>query len=78
MTFNQAITKRIQEICDDNQLSLSRLALKGGITPSVLYEIRAKGKIPSVVTLKKLCDGVNITLSEFFDRDYINEIEFDI
>ena len=78
MTLSEAIMKRIDEICNKQNISISKLALKGGITPVVLYDIRSKGKVPGVTTLKKLCDGINITLSEFFDRDYINAIEIDI
>ena len=78
MTMNEAMLERIREICKEHKLSISKLSLKGGITPSVIYDIQSKEKVPSVITLKKLCDGVNMTLSEFFDREYINEIEFDI
>lgn len=78
MTMSEAILKRIDELCNVLNLSISKLSLKGGITPSVIYDIKSKSKIPSIVTIKKLCDGVNITLSQFFDRDYINAIEFDI
>ena len=78
MTMNEAIQKRIDELCKEKNLSVSKLALRGGITPSVIYDIKSKGKIPSIVTLKKLCDGIGITLSAFFDRDYINAIEFDV
>jgi len=77
MTLNQAILKRIDELCKEHNLSISKLSLKGGITPSVIYDIKTKGKVPSVVTLKKLCDGLKITLSDFFDRPYINQVEFD-
>jgi len=73
LTFEQAVFKRIQEIANERKLTISRLALLGGITPSTLYDLRTKGHSPSSKTLKRMCDGIEMNLSEFFDKDYINE-----
>lgn len=73
LTFEQAIFKRIQEIADERNIKISRLALLGGITPSTLYDLRTKNNAPRSKTLKRMCDGIGMKLSEFFDKDYIDE-----
>jgi len=72
MTFNEALVKRINEICAQKNITISQFALRAGITPSAIYDIRNKGKNPNIITLKKLCDRNKISIREFFEPDYIN------
>ena len=76
MELNDAIIKRIQEICAEKGVNVCDASLKGGISPSALYAlIKGRTKCSKVITVKRFCEGAGITLSEFFDRDYFNDIE---
>ncbi len=76
MKLNEAIVKRINEICKEKNISVCEASLGGGKSPSALYDL-AKGrtKCSKVITIQRFCEGAGITLSEFFDRDYFNNIE---
>lgn len=76
MKFKKAIYKRVTELANKSNLTLSQLAIKSGMTPSTLYQLKNNDtQIPSLITLKRLCDGLNITLSTFFDDNDINNSE---
>ena len=78
MKINEAILRRIEEICKEQGSNICDISLKGGMSPSAIYDI-AKGrtKCSKVITVKRFCEGAEITLSEFFDREYFNEPEDD-
>ena len=78
MKINEAIVKRIDEICRECDSNICDIALKGGMSPSAIYDItKGRTKCSKIVTVKRFCEGAGITLSEFFDRDYFNEPEED-
>ena len=78
MRMNDAIVKRIDEICKEKESNVCDIALKGGMSPSAIYDIiKGRTKCSKVVTVKRFCEGAEITLSEFFDKDYFNEPEAD-
>ena len=78
MRMNDAIVKRIDEICKEKESNVCDIALKGGMSPSAIYDIiKGRTKCSKVVTVKRFCEGAGITLSEFFDKDYFNEPEAD-
>ena len=76
MEINDAIIKRINEICTEKGLNICDTCLKGGMSPSSIYDL-AKGrtKCSKVITVKRFCQGAGITLAEFFDKDYFNDYE---
>ena len=76
MNLNDAIIKRINEICEEKGVNVCDASLKGGMSPSALYDlIKGRTKCSKVITIKRFCEGAGITLQEFFDRDYFNDIE---
>lgn len=76
MKLNDAIIKRINEICVEKGLNICDTCLKGGMSPSAIYDlIKGRTKCSKVITIKRFCEGAQITLKEFFDRDYFNDIE---
>ena len=78
MNLNDAIIKRIEEICKERESNICDIALSGGMSPSAIYDlIKGRTKCSKVITVKRFCDGAGITLAEFFDRDYFNEPEAD-
>lgn len=79
MTLKQAIGRRIRELCAQRGLSLYALAILCGVDKSTLYSILGeKSKSPEVATIKKLCDGLEITLGEFFSDEVFDRLEQEI
>lgn len=61
------VKNRLLELCDKKGITINKLATLSGVQPSTLKNILYKKSInPGVVTLGKLCDGLGITLTEFF------------
>lgn len=79
MTLTTAVRKRIRELCTQRDITINKLATICGITQSTINNIftREKAK-PTVSTIKKICDGLEITLSDFFDTDYFNSLEQEV
>ena len=76
MNLNDAIVKRIYEICQEKNINICDTSLKGGMSPSAIYDlIKGRTKCSKVSTIKSFCQGAGITLSQFFDRDYFNDFE---
>lgn len=76
MKLNDAIVKRIQEVCREKGVNVCDASLKGGMSPSALYDLmKGRTKCSKVITVKRFCEGAGITLTEFFDREYFNDIE---
>ena len=76
MKLNDAIIKRIREVCEEKGLNICDASLKGGMSPSAIYDlVKGRTKCSKVITVKRFCEGAGITLTEFFDRDYFNECE---
>ena len=76
MDINDAIIKRIAEICTEKNINICAASLNGGRSPSAIYDlIKGRTKCSKVSTIKTFCQGVGITLSEFFDREYFNDFE---
>ena len=78
MKLNDAIVKRIEEICEERNSNICDIALNGGMSPSSIYDLfKGRTKCSKVITVKRFCDGADMTLSEFFDREYFNDPEED-
>ena len=73
MNLNDAIIKRIKEICNEKGINVCEATLNGGKSPSAIYDlIKGRTKCSKVSTIKSFCQGANVTLKEFFDKDYFN------
>lgn len=67
MTLGEACSKRILELCEENDISLNRLSIICGITQSTLNNITSGASTnPTISTVKKICDGLEMPLSNFF------------
>ena len=76
MTLNDAIIKRIEEICKERNSNICDISLNGGMSPSAIYDlIKGRTKCSKVITIKGFCEDAGITLSELFDKEYFNELE---
>ena len=79
MNTKNAVAERIIELCNQKNIAINALANISGISPSTLYSVlNEKSQNPGVVTIKKLCDGLDISLREFFNADIFDDIEQEI
>ena len=76
ITTGDAVRIRILELCQCNNITINKLATISGVTQSTVNNIISKrNNSTTVATIKKLCDGLGITISEFFDTEYFNNLE---
>ena len=79
MRTKEAIANRIVQLCNERNIAINELANIAGISPSTVYSIlNEKSQNPGAVTIKKLCDGLEITLGEFFSTPEFDALEQEI
>lgn len=79
MNAKEAVAKRIVELCEERNIAINTLANLSGVCPSTVYSmLNQKSQNPGVVSIKKLCDGLNISLREFFDTELFDDLEQEI
>lgn len=79
MNTKEAVASRIIELCNEKDIAINALANAAGVSPSTVYSmLNEKSQNPGVVSIKKLCDGLNITLREFFNTSMFDDIEQEI
>ncbi len=79
MTIGEAVKLRIIELCKQNNITLNKLATICGITQSTLNNIVSRPKqCPTVATVKKICDGLDISIIYFFDCELFENLEQEI
>ncbi len=79
MLIKEAIVKHLQDICRQHNMKYNELATVSGVTPSTVYSLMdASRKDLSVITLKKLCDGLDMAITEFFDGKLFKTLEQEI
>lgn len=79
MTVSEATKLRIEELCNEKGINFCRLATVCSIpyttVKSIIY---SQSKNPGITTIKKICDGLDITISDFFDTDTFRNLEQEI
>ena len=76
MTVGEACRIRIIELCRERDISFNRLSIISGITQSTLNNIiSGRNNSATVSTIKKLCDGLEISIIDFFDNDVFKNLE---
>ena len=79
MTVKQAVVVRFREIMAQRDMRPNELANLSGVTPSTVYSmLDEKRREVSISVIKKLCDGLDITLGEFFNVPLFNDLEQEI
>ena len=79
MNAKGAVAARIVQLCEERNLAVNALANSAGIPPSTVYSLlNEKSQNPGIVTLKKICDGLEISLREFFDSEIFEGLEQEI
>ena len=76
MTISEAVIKRLYELCNERQITINKLSTISGITQSTVSDI-VNGVTSSarMDTVKKLCDGLDISVREFFDSPLFDDLE---
>ncbi len=78
MKVTEAITTRILQLCKEWNITPNKLGTISGVEPSTITSIfYGKSKNPGIVTLKAICDGLDITLYDFFDNDLFKTNDLD-
>lgn len=79
MVVGEALRKRILDLIDENNITINKLATISGITQSTLNNIvGGRNNSATVSTVKKICDGLDITVREFFDSPLFDDLEQEI
>lgn len=79
MDVKEAIAARFFQLCADRHISANELASRSGVTPSTVYSmLDPRRHDVSVRTVKKLCDGLDISLGVFFAAPIFDELEQEI
>ena len=70
---------RFEELCNEKGISFCKLAGISGVPYTTVKSIMyGQSRNPGIATIKKLCDGLEITITEFFDTDYFRAMEQEI
>ena len=79
MNIGEAVRDRILELCDERHISINRLCNISGVTQSTVNNIiNGRNRSTTVCPVKKLCDGLEMTLAEFFSAPEFDELEQEI
>ncbi len=79
MDIKDLIVKRFEELCKTKSIKINELANISGVTPSTAYSMMdSKRRDISIRTIKKFCDGLEITLGDFFSTKEFDELEQEI
>lgn len=78
MRVNEAVKLRILELCRENNITLNKLSTICGITQSTLNNIISRQNATTVSTIQKICDGLEITLLDFFSSPLFDNLEQEI
>ena len=79
MTIGEAVRHRILQLCEQRNLSVNKLCTLSGVTQSTMNNnINGRNNSMTVSTLKKLCDGMGISIQEFFNSEIFSNLEQEI
>lgn len=79
MTTKEAVAQRIIDLCVERNIAVNALANISGVAPSTIYSmLNTKSQNPGVVSIKKICDGLEITVRQFFDSPLFDDTEQEI
>ena len=79
MYVKDAVASRFQSICKERGIKINELATRSGVTPSTAYSMMDENRRDvSIVTIKKFCDGLDVSLGEFFSSPVFDALEQEI
>jgi transcriptional regulator with XRE-family HTH domain len=79
MNISQAVIKRIEELCKERNLTINALSNISGVTQSTVNDIVSGTTYNAgIATIKKLCDGLGISIRDFFNSDLFTNLEQEV
>ncbi len=79
MSVKDVVAERFKNLCEERNIKINELANISGVTPSTAYSMMDKERRDiSLTTIKKFCDGLEITLGEFFSTPEFDNLEQEI
>lgn len=79
MNIGEAVRKRILELCAERNITVNKLSTISGVTQSTVNNIvSGRNNSTTVATVKKLCDGLDISIVEFFTSELFESLEQEI
>ena len=79
MTVGEACKERILNLCNERNITVNKLAIISGVTQSTLNNIvSGRNNSMTVSTVKKLCDGLEISVIDFFNCDLFSDLEQEV
>ena len=79
LLIGEAVKIRIKGLCDDRNITINKLATISGVTQSTLNNIvSGRNNSTTISTIKKLCDGLEISVCDFFDSEIFLQLEQEI
>ena len=79
MNITEAVKRRFNELCYKKDLNYCKLATISGVPYTTVKSIfYGQSNNPGIATIKKLCDGLEISITEFFDTEYFQNLEQEI
>ncbi len=79
MNVKDAVAERIRQLCSRRNITYNALAVNSGVTPSTVYSLLdASRRHTDITTIKILCDGLDMSLPEFFDDPLFRDLEQEI
>ncbi len=79
MSVKDVVANRFKALCAERGIKVNELATLSGVTPSTAYSMLDESRRDvSIVTIKKFCDGLGITLGEFFSTAEFDNLEQEI
>lgn len=79
MNIGCAVKERILELCSERGITINKLSTISGVTQSTINNIiSGRNTSTTVSTVKKLCDGLNISIVEFFSSEVFNNLEQEV
>lgn len=79
MNIGDAVKERILELCSERNITINRLGTMSGVTQSTINNIvSGRNNSTTISTIKKLCDGLDISVVEFFSSDVFSHLEQEI
>ena len=79
METSQIIINRITDLCRQRNITVGKLCTKAATNSSTICDImNGVTKNPGVITIKKLCDALDMTLGEFFSTEEFDNAEPEI
>ncbi len=79
MNIGEAVKERILELCREQDISINKLCSISGVTQSTVNNIvSGRNNSATISTIKKLCDGLGISIEEFFHSELFRDLEQEV